>query len=113
MRSMPNTAPTISTARMMHDRIGAFIGIRPSRSSPNAMLLAGGSSIISTWISLSRFFSSMLCPVLTSAQDVQLKFGRANDLQGLERALTLENIRKIAGRGLAGSPLVSQAHGTA
>src|SRR5262245_40845679 len=114
MRSMPNTAPTINTARMMQDRIGAFIGIRPSRSSPNAMLLAGGSSIISTWISLSRVFSSMLCPVLTSAQDVQLKFGCANDLKGpLERALTLENIRKIAGRGLAGSPLASQAHETA
>ena len=44
---------------MMQDRIGAFIGIRPSLSSPNAMLFAGGSSIISTWISLSRVFSSM------------------------------------------------------
>ena len=44
---------------MMQDRIGAFIGSRPSLSSPNAMLFAGGSSTISTWISLSRVFSSM------------------------------------------------------
>ena len=66
MRSMPNTAPITIANRMMQDRMGARMAIKPIRSRPKAMLIGGLSDFFASGSTVFR--SSMPCPVLTSAQ---------------------------------------------
>ena len=60
MRSMPNTAPITIASRMMQDRIGARMAIRPMRSRPKAMLIGRRSSFFASGSMVFR--SSMPCP---------------------------------------------------